>query len=675
MIRILDWLLCLLALLVVVAGQAGAAVTFEDDFTTYNPSTWVSASSLSGGYSGAPQTVEAVVVDGRTCLHLRTTNAGAMGWTGIGIAVASQPPLVPTSRVVVDFKLGSAGNGVYCLGVHELGTVGWAHQNYVPSAASSIQLRGNPGSKDLAGVAAGQWYRQIVSFVGGSTIYEIYDASNNLVQRSELMGAGSYQLGGNLLPIVFAQSGTAADPGEVWIDKITVYDKVPGPTLQPGLTVFEDDFVIYDSDRWMSAKDKWSAFYDGPPNVVEAVVEDGRTCLHMVSSNGTSWRGVALKEQYQPFAGPACRATVDFKTAPNSSAMGLTVLGFHQNSLPGWQHEYFIPSWNATALNGVLGSWYTTAPHQPNQWYRAVMEWQEHTWQYWVLDADGNTLIYRKYLQGAAEFSGPGIPLWFVMAQTGRNGEPACEAWVDKVTFEYPGLEVMSIDAVKSTADGQRVQVENVSVTAGLFGDDPRLPGDPEAPKVYQGFGVQSLDDSQAIRVIAKAPVGFGGRWMVRGTAATVDGERVIDASAGAVTFIADDVSAPKPEYMTGIAFGGGDYGMQGAVLNNAGTGLMATGLNNVGRLVKISGKVTASVYTGFFDGYFYVDDGSGLNDGSGNVGIRCRPWAIHDGTKWTVDILPMVDENVVVTGLVGVRQIGGVNTRFLWTVSCQTLF
>lgn len=68
------------------------------------------------------------------------------------------------------------------------------------------------------------------------------------------------------------------------------------------------------------------------------------------------------------------------------------------------------------------------------------------------------------------------------------------------------------------------------------------------------------------------------------------------------------------------------------------------TGVNTVGRLVRISGRVTASG-----TGWFTVDDGSGLSDAGGSAGVR----VLTGGT------LPPVGSFVRVTGIVEVAVSG----------------
>jgi len=82
---------------------------------------------------------------------------------------------------------------------------------------------------------------------------------------------------------------------------------------------------------------------------------------------------------------------------------------------------------------------------------------------------------------------------------------------------------------------------------------------------------------------------------------------------------------------------------------------------------------------------YFYVDDGSGLVDGSvngdstGNTGIMCR--AAGDGygpydPAYTPGLYAIPDEGryVSVTGIVGTQIINGKQVRYFWTKSWNYL-
>jgi hypothetical protein len=67
---------------------------------------------------------------------------------------------------------------------------------------------------------------------------------------------------------------------------------------------------------------------------------------------------------------------------------------------------------------------------------------------------------------------------------------------------------------------------------------------------------------------------------------------------------------------------------------------------------VRVSGRVTHSA-----DGWFYLDDGSGTDDGSGHTGIRVLLWS---GSS------PAAGEFVRVTGVSSAIRIGGSIRRLL---------
>lgn len=84
-----------------------------------------------------------------------------------------------------------------------------------------------------------------------------------------------------------------------------------------------------------------------------------------------------------------------------------------------------------------------------------------------------------------------------------------------------------------------------------------------------------------------------------------------------------------------------------GGALNQYTPGVAGgVGLNNIGLLVKTSGKVTA-VDTA--NSCFYIDDGTGLLDGSGHVGVRVAYDNLAAGNSITP---PAVDSYVLVTGI-----------------------
>ncbi len=117
-----------------------------------------------------------------------------------------------------------------------------------------------------------------------------------------------------------------------------------------------------------------------------------------------------------------------------------------------------------------------------------------------------------------------------------------------------------------------------------------------------------------------------------------VHGTMQTDASTGERYLLGDCIykdaaTAPaiRPVGMTLTSLGGSLYGLQPGVadaswVSSAGgeptmVYTAANGVNNIGCLIRTTGKVTA-VYVD--DGFFYIDDGSGLVDGTGQ-GVRVK--------------------------------------------------
>ena len=136
-------------------------------------------------------------------------------------------------------------------------------------------------------------------------------------------------------------------------------------------------------------------------------------------------------------------------------------------------------------------------------------------------------------------------------------------------------------------------------------------------------FYVEDTDRTSGIRVDEPAHGLFAGISVtVTGEVKTnVDGERYIDADY-VQTGGAEEVD---PLVMTNVSLGGGDWQY------NAGTGAGQRGVqdgkgtNNIGVLVRVCGEVTHADTD-----FFYLDDGSNLEDGSGNVGVRARTYGLE---------------------------------------------
>ncbi len=177
---------------------------------------------------------------------------------------------------------------------------------------------------------------------------------------------------------------------------------------------------------------------------------------------------------------------------------------------------------------------------------------------------------------------------------------------------------VMSITDARLAADGAQISGQDAIVSAEFDGF----------------FYIEREDRSSGIRVgKADHVVQVGNRVIITGSMNTnADGERYIEA----LTVVADGAGSIAPIGLLNRSIGGANWfyspttgaGQNGQkeyrlVLNGGSwtrTFLDAPDLNNIGLLVSTSGRVTHTD-----SGFFYLDDGSKLDDGSGYIGVKVR--------------------------------------------------
>lgn len=149
-------------------------------------------------------------------------------------------------------------------------------------------------------------------------------------------------------------------------------------------------------------------------------------------------------------------------------------------------------------------------------------------------------------------------------------------------------------------------------------------------------FYVQSENGASGIRVNASATYLTVGRKVnLSGNIGTSENdERCINIhDINLTTF-----GSVAPVMINNRALGGGDWNCDEAYSVGQRGILGANGLNNIGLLVKIFGRVT---HAG--EGFFYIDDGSGLEDGSGERGVKIDAQGLS---------IPSEGEFVMITGI-----------------------
>lgn len=189
-------------------------------------------------------------------------------------------------------------------------------------------------------------------------------------------------------------------------------------------------------------------------------------------------------------------------------------------------------------------------------------------------------------------------------------------------------IPTIDIPTAKSAPDGDLIQLAGKVVTSALPG------------MLY----VEEPDRRGGIRIISSEALTTSALVDVVGTMGTLNGERVLDAETPQPQGIGAKIG---PLALRTSALGGGAFGLQQSVVEYrqvtesgqlVGRLFPAVGVNNVGLLVRVCGKVTASG-----QGWFYIDDGCRCNDGTGNVGVK----VLCPGTT-----APSTDEFVAITAV-----------------------
>ncbi|MHB9035071.1 MAG: C25 family cysteine peptidase [Armatimonadota bacterium] len=178
----------------------------------------------------------------------------------------------------------------------------------------------------------------------------------------------------------------------------------------------------------------------------------------------------------------------------------------------------------------------------------------------------------------------------------------------DECDATFSIIPTVTIARAKSMDDGEVAKIPAATVTCST------------GSYTY----IQDLNRLGGIRMISTQPSVVSSVVTVVGIMRTINGERAIEAETIQVAGVSSQVG---PIALNMVALGGSALGNQQGVMeyrvvsSGQGTAKLlesVPGLNNIGLLARVAGKVT---YVGA--DYFYVDDGGRCDDGSGKIGVK----------------------------------------------------
>lgn len=252
----------------------------------------------------------------------------------------------------------------------------------------------------------------------------------------------------------------------------------------------------------------------------------------------------------------------------------------------------------------------------------------------------GPTTSYGQYVYDSALVTNHTVSLTGLLPETTYHFKvtSTADGKLDGVsgdsTFATTALPPANISVVKLEPDGTMVTIRGKTVTAGN-------------DQLSSTFYVEDEDRSGGIRVYSSTPtVKLGDAVDVTGTITTSNGERLI--SNPNITIKTASYPVPLPHCMLTREVGG-------SALNDNTPGVTGgVGTHNTGLLIQIWGRVTAVEAD---TKTFYIDDGCGITDVQGHVGLPVTCGGLAVGNTIA---MPSPNSFVKVIGISARKQSGG---------------
>lgn len=252
-------------------------------------------------------------------------------------------------------------------------------------------------------------------------------------------------------------------------------------------------------------------------------------------------------------------------------------------------------------------------------------------------------------------------------ADKNGNISPIRTTWRGTIGATGPA-QVTTIGAALSQPNRQQVNFQNYKVVTRFYFSNTT--GD-----VY--LWVEETNRSAALKLGPTTAYALPGtRVLISGTMSTDPntGERILSQP----TVNVDDTGTydiPAALAMTNKSFLGGTKGAQPGRPGGI-------GINNMGMLVKVCGRVTLPVQTyAGYEGmsYFYMDDGSGLLDGTTTAGVPNIGLRVYTDP---MSLSPAVNKYALMRGIVSSEMVNGVlvpilladNVLYFETPDCRVL-